>query len=501
MKRKKKFYDSGYSQHGASRTKPSLLKWFASSKSPHEDISQNLKLLRARSRDLYAGAPIGRGAIDRVVLNSIGSGLKLNVRIDPELLGMSEQDSRQWAAKTEAEFDYWASSKFCDIARSMNFYDLQVLAFRTVLLDGECLAVLPDKQSENFAYKLRVALISPDRLDTPLRRPANVMIDEGVELNSEGLPVAYYIANRVPDSEILNQPRLEYKRINIFGKYSGRRNILHLLPVERIGQHRGVPFLAPVIEQLKQLGRYTDAELMAALISGMYAIFFEHAQRDDDAIGEEQYAVDEGLGETNGLEGISQEQLYGAIMDLPEGVKATSVSPNRPNQNFDAFINSLVKQIGSALGLPAELLFMHFTASYSASRGALLEAWKLFKYWRSWFAENFCQPIYEEFLTEAVLAGRINAPGFFDDDFIRKCYSWAEWTGPSQGQLNPVQEVQASILKVQNGFSTYEKETGELTGGDFDLNAKQLERERSIFNFVQDTKQETGQQRTGNNDL
>ena len=62
----------------------------------------------------------------------------------------------------------------------------------------------------------------------------------------------------------------------------------------------------------------------------------------------------------------------------------------------------------------------------SASRGALLEAWKLFNYWRTWWVTNFCQPIYEEWLNEAVLRGRVKAPGFLEDPMIRYAYSWAD---------------------------------------------------------------------------
>lgn len=473
--------NSGYSQHGASRTRPALLRWYASSKSPHEDISRNVKLLRERSRDLYAGGgPLGRGAIDRLVLNAIGSGLKLNVRIDPEVLEMNENYARDWASHVENEFSYWAESKDCDISRMLNFYELQALAMKSVLLDGECLCLLPMSKVSDSPYELRVQLIEADRLENPTAKSVNSMIDEGVELNDYGEPFAYWIANRNPNAEILHQPILEHKRIRLFGYYTGRRNIIHMFQSERIGQHRGVPFLSPVIEVLRQLGRYTDAELMAAVVSGMYAIFFEHAPREEGAIGEEEFAVEEGLGEVSGLEGISQEQMYGAVMDLPEGVKPVGISPSRPNVSFDAFIQSLVRQIGSALGLPAELILMQFTSSYSASRGALLEAWKLFRYWRSWFASNFCQPIYEEWLNEAVALGRVKAPGYFDDPVLRKAYSWAEWTGPSQGQLDPVKEVNAAVLRVQHGFSTHQKETAELTGEDYDLNIRQLQREEEL---------------------
>ncbi len=464
--------NSGYSEHGASRSKTSLLKWLASSKSAHEDISENVELLRTRSRDLYSGgAPLGKGAIDRIVLNALGSGLRLNVRIDPRLLNMSEQQAIDWAAKTEAEFDYWASSKLADAGGEMTFYELQQLALKSILIDGECFAIMKHStlQHKNAPYTLRIQLIEPERIQTPLTRQDYIW-DEGVALNQVGNVVGYNIKNRNPNSELTGQPRLEDMHI------LASRDILHIFQRERIGQHRGVPFLAPVIEQLKQLSRYTDAELMSAVVSGMYSIFFEHTPREDGTYGEDEYAVDSNFGES--LEGITADMMMGAIMDLPEGVKATSLSPGRPNQNFGQFIESLAHQIGGALGIPQELLYLHFTASYSASRGALLEAWKLFKYWRSWFAESFCRPVYEAFLNEAVSLGRIDAPLYYKDDFHAKLYSWAEWVGPSQGQLDPTKEVQAAVLKIANNLSTYQRETGELTGEDWDLVMSALTRER-----------------------
>ncbi len=135
-------------------------------------------------------------------------------------------------------------------------------------------------------------------------------------------------------------------RIPAFGELSGRRNILHLVPLERISQHRGVPFLAPVIETLKQIGRYSDAELMAAVVGGRFAVFFEHEMRDD-AIGEEEYASELGAGGSQEdfarmINSMSIDDMYRMMADLPEGVKATQLSPSRPNRYFDAFVLSLI---------------------------------------------------------------------------------------------------------------------------------------------------------------
>jgi capsid protein len=117
--------------------------------------------------------------------------------------------------------------------------------------------------------------------------------------------------------------------------------------------------------------------------------------------------------------------------------------------------------------------------------------------YRTWLARDFCQPIFEEWLAEAVAKGRIQAPGFFADAAIRKAYSGAEWNGPAQGLLNPVQEVNAAEKRVQNGFSTRDREAQELNGSDFYKNANQRKGEEKLMKEVRDIEQGTQQQSTG----
>ena len=180
----------------------------------------------------------------------------------------------------------------------------------------------------------------------------------------------------------------------------------------------------------------------------------------------------------------SIELAPGAVIDLGEGEKANMVNPGRPNSNFDPFVMAVIKQIGAALEIPYELLIMAFSNNYSASRAAILEFFKVIKMYRAWFVTDFCQPIYEEWLCEAVAKGRINAPGFFNDPIIKDAYCSAEWNGPSAGQLDPKKEVEAAELRVQGGFSTRERETTELTGTDFYKNIKQRKREEELLKEV-----------------
>ena len=66
--------------------------------------------------------------------------------------------------------------------------------------------MLPMRTTKNFPYDLIITLIEGDRLHDPFMKPYGTIIDGGVELDAEGIPVAYHIANHHPDSELLGQP-------------------------------------------------------------------------------------------------------------------------------------------------------------------------------------------------------------------------------------------------------------------------------------------------------
>jgi lambda family phage portal protein len=420
------------------------------------------------------GTPIATGAIKTLRTNVVGGGLRLKSQVDSELLGLSDEQTDKLETTIEREFSLWADSVNCDLVRLNNFYELQQLVFMSSLMCGDAFALLPYTKRIGMPYDLRVQLIEADRVCDPYYKGTQ-NISAGVECNDNGEIIAYHIANFHPLSTY--KSNYTWTKVDAFGAKTGRRNVIHIMESERIGQRRGVPILAPVIEALKQLGRYTEAELMAAVISGMFTIFIESKSNSEEAPlgsmlpdGDQVDSEDEN----------SYELGNGAIVALGEGETAKETNPGRPNTAFDGFISSVCKQIGAALEIPNDLLLKQFNASYSASRAALLEAWKMFRMRRTWLGNDFCQPIYEEWLSEAVAKGRIYAPGFFDSPIIKKAYCNAEWNGPSQGQLDPVKEANAAVIRLENGFSTRSKETVELTGGDFVKNNRQRIKEEKM---------------------
>jgi lambda family phage portal protein len=486
--------NSGYDQSGASTQKKSMKGWTATSKTPQEDIDANLHTLRQRSRDLYMSAPLAVSAIKTNRTNVIGAGLKLKARIDYKRLGLTREQAEEWELKTEKEFALWAESKWCDTLRLNNFYELQQLALMSWLMNGDAWGII--KHSEPtiwMPYGLKLHLIEADRISTPNLSQATVSflsqktytvgqakngnyIYNGVEIDDNGAIVAYHICNQYPNSNLKGYKK-EWVRVEAFGANTGNPNVLQLMEQERCEQYRGIPYLTPVIEALKQITRYTEAELTAAVVQAFFTAFIKYeGPKNEIPFGEvipEDQQVDE--------DPNSYELGAGTINVLGPNEDVAFADPTRPSSGFEGFVNNITKQIGAALEIPHELLTKNFMASYSASRAALLEAWKAFKMRRTWFSSDFTQPVYELWLSEAVARGRIIAPGFFNDPVIKAAWAKAEWIGPAQGQLDPNKEVEAAIKRCSEGFSTRERETYELTGGNWDDNIQQIARENELL--------------------
>ena len=100
---------------------------------------------------------------------------------------------------------------------------------------------------------------------------------------------------------------------------------------------------------------------------------------------------------------------------------------------------------------------------------------------RAWFVNDFCQPIYELFLAEAVALGRIKAPGFYTDPLVREAWCGARWIGPVQGSLDPKKEAEAALMLTGHAIKTHDQVTREMSGGDWEENVDQLARENELL--------------------
>mgnify|MGYP004632710847 FL=1 len=472
--------NTGYSNYGANVQKKSMRGWMYYGGDAKRDIEDNINTLRQRSRDAYMGVPTATAALKTLRTNVVAAGLKPTPQLDGEFLHLSVEQVARLQAQLVREWNLWAKSTQCDADGMDNFYQLQQLAFLSAQMNGDAFALLQTETEPGMPYTLRVRLVEADRVCSPngqdITTPTKVQgydvyrIVQGVETDERGKVVAYWICDRHPLAADMMNGTQTWTRVEARGKRTGRRNILHIMQRERAGQVRGVPVLAPVLESLKQLGRYSDAELNAAVITAAYTIFIEkEAAGEAPPLG--QMLPDDQL--IDAQDPTSIELAPGAVVDLAPGEKMNETKPSRPNANFEAFYRAVTKEISEALEIPIEVLEKCFSTSYSAARGALNEFWRTCEMQREWFAEKFCQPIYETWLDEAVALGRVKAMGYYADAATAQAFAACKWNGPARTNLNPIQEVTAAEKRIALGISTAEQETAQMTGGNYTANIRQ----------------------------
>ena len=493
---------AGYSEAGASTTKRSLKGMTGKSSSPNEDINWNNYTLRQRGRLMFMSSPVARSAIETQKTKVVGTGLNLHCTIDRDLLQMTPDQAKKWQRNTEREWRMWAENKEnCDAIGMNSFAGMQQLAVTNWLPNGDIFGLFQRdfKTTPMNPYSLRIHLIEADRVCTPYDMRAVPMgmrtdgiakngnkIYDGVEVDSHGKIVAIYVCSIYPNQMMKNVEDIKWQRVELRSSRTGLLNFVQILDSERPEQYRGVSYLAPVIEPMLNITRYTQSEVIGAMIQSWFTAWIKTETNPSEfPLAEASYGDDDdpNVPPDRNISDNSNEYEMGPgnVLHLGPNEDVKFGAPQIPTPGFDTFVKVLCKEIGAALNIPYDVLLKEFNASYSASRAALMEAWEAFRMRRAWLVERFCQPVYETWLAEAVALGRVNAPGFFTDPIIRAAWCKAEWLGPVQGQLDPTKEVKADILAVAHGFKTHEQVTREYGGGDWNENVERLKEENAAL--------------------
>ncbi len=463
---------------GARIDKKSLSNWRVKGGSPNSDIIPDLPALRARSRDQVRNAPVAVGALNTNVSHTIGTGLSCTPSVDAAFLGLTDEEAADWNADAARRFNVWANSMDCDVGRRQNFYGITELTFRTWFESGDAFVVTPRVSREGRPARLALQVVEADRVCNPNRQADTETMIDGLELSPETTEtVAVHIARFHPGD--LTAAANTWERVPVRGSSTGRRNVLHVFKPLRAGQVRGVPWLAPILEPLKQLSRYTDAELKAAVDSAIISVFVKMDPEAFDTLFDEdaQAAIAKRGADWNGEFGRTDELETGKAVNLLPGEEIQTHTPGRPNPQFDPFVLAILRQIGVALEMPYEVLIMHFQSSYTAARAALLMAWKAFRIRRDAIVTMLCQPAYELWLADEVAEGRIAAPGFFANDLMRAAWCGSVWTGDGPGSIDPDKEVSAARKRVDMEISTLDAESILHDGIPWEVKHRQRKRE------------------------
>lgn len=434
---------------GADLTEKSVRFWRPDLLAPHDEFSRDIQeTLISRVRDLYRNNPLAKAIIRRLCDNVIGTGVKLRVSINNEILGISQEDSYRLENKITRLFSLWGET--CDFYGVNSFNSLQYLIYLEYLITGECFINTPMLDDN-----LKLQVIESEYVDNPAFNPDMELLKNGIKLNKQGIPVSAFVREHHPND--YNVVPIRWHEVPFYGGLTKLKRLLQLYRQERGCLYRGIPPLATVMGHLKSLEKFTDAELAAAVIASYFAIYikkstppmspYSHTGVADDADPEKKE-----LNLTNGM-----------ILDLDAGESIEQVNPTRPNSEFAPFYNDILNQITASFGIAPEWVKVIFGSTYSASKGASLQTWKTIMAERGLFIDQVLNHVFKLFLRVLITKGKVDLP--LNDEILYAITP--HWIGTGRDEIDEYKATLAADKRISMGISTLQREAEELQGEDW----------------------------------
>jgi lambda family phage portal protein len=472
----------------ADRMAPEMASWNPWLGSPDTETTPYRDISVARIRDLVRNDGWASGTVTRLMDAVVGADFR--VASVPDYRGLARRFSGKfdavWAKEfsdaAEAGWRAWGydPSRYCDTSRRLTFPQMARLAFRHYLVEGEALGVLPwrpDRIAYGRArYGTTMQVVDPDRLGNPMLGNYDFRPDMrgGVEIDADGVPVAYHIRKAHPNDWISGGQTVQWDRIERETAW-GRPQVVHFFDDERAGQHRPIGgIFAPVLARMRMLAQYDRVELQAAVINAIFGAYIESPFDPDDV----QSALSDEDGSLSKYQQLRSEfhadrrLMAGNVRmaSLYPGEKIATIANNRPAAAFDMFESAMLRNIATAVGLPYETVSSNYKgSSYSSARQSLLEAWRTVTRRRADFGTGFCSPVFGCLLEEMIDRGEVPLPaGAPDFAEARAEYARCRWMGPGRGWIDPTKEPEGSKMKIAAGLSTLEREAAENDGLDWE---------------------------------
>jgi lambda family phage portal protein len=400
-------------------------------------------------------------AIVQSLLNNIaGCGINLQSKVE-QLRGSGMASAVN--DLIEAKWKEWG--KNCEVTERLNFWELERLILRTVIVQGECLIRIIKKSSGNSKVPLSLEFIAPQQLDEALIHSQFLTggnrLFMGIEVDPWLKPVAYWItpANATE----------QYGTTALLSERVPASEIIHIYSMEEPHQLRGIPWLYASLTKLWNLTKFEQSLLTRARVAANISFFVR--QPDLQEYGSEQLLPDgSNPMEENIPEGVLRKLLPGEDITIPP-IPA-------PDANSIEFIRTQIKHAAVGTGTTYSSAAGDFSENnYSQSRMEQLKSLPEIRAAQKWFCEKFHSVVYGIWMDQAVLANDLPLP----DYWLRyDRYHKPAWQFPGIRLQDPDKEADAYIKLIENGLVSRTWVVQETTGQDYEEVLKELKAEQEL---------------------
>jgi lambda family phage portal protein len=400
----------------AARTK----NWKTQSTSANTEVQGALITLRNRSRDLTRNNPYAKKALQVLSTSVVGAGIRPKVEA-------GKTDKKRITALWKT----WAETTRCDFDSDLTIYGIQQLIVKSYIESGEVLIRRRRVNNEKHTpIPLQIQVVESDLLDVSKSINLNngAFIRQGIEFDSSGKKVAYWMFNSYPN-EYFGSPTSLSVRIPI-------DDIIHVFEKTRPGQLRGVPANSSAMIRLRDFDEYEDAQLVRQKIAACFAVFVQDSSSDltDGIAGTE--SEDDGT--------LSERVQPGLIEHLPPG-KTISFATPPATTGYGEYSKNILRSVANSYGI-----------TYESLTGDLSNV-----NFTSYKAGHINQQLNVESIQNNVLIPALNKvwAWFIDASVLKGVVKSsdikASWTPPRREMVDPLREIKGMSEEVRNGFTSW----------------------------------------------
>lgn len=377
---------------------------------PLQSIAAARGTLAARARYLAANNPLAASGVEAWVSALVGTGVKGQAKATGPLRNTLNLSFENWTDDADAD-------------GTTDFYGMQALIVRRVVIDGEALAIFVQDGDV-----LQVRVIEAEQLDasyTANLTNGNVVV-QGVEHDATGRRVAYHVFDR--------PAAMDYASTRQRTRYPASE-VMHVFRREVPGQVRGISWFAPVVVRLADLDGWRDAQMVRQRMAAMLAGFIVSTDGSASPMDGEQ----SGSNVVGGFE-------PGTLQYLEPGQDIRFSDPAKIGQEVIDFADITEREIAVGLGLPDYLLSGDLSdVNYSSIRAGMVEFRRRVEALQhSLLAFQFLRPVWRRWATLEVLSGRVQAQ-------VAAALP-VSWITPKVHWVDPAKDVRAEVEAVAAGL-------------------------------------------------
>lgn len=407
--------------------------WTLRDGSINAEIFQSLRVMRARSRDLFANNEFAKQFGNLAKSNIVGPmGFTFRNRSRRSDTGEIDREDNR---RIEDLFRNFSKRGNFDVTGKLSRARAEALVVETLLRDGEFLLrkITGFDNPHNYALQF----IDIDRLDINKNESKDPQTGNrvvmGVELDGFSRPIAYHLLTQHPEGQFLDSRSVKHTRVPA-------DEIIHGFLPMRAEQVRGVPALHAAMIALWDTGGWREAAIINARI-GANKLGFIKGPVDDVGAGQGLVTSIDDMG--NQLNDSEPGEWHA----LPEDVEIDAWQPAYPHEMFADFNKAMIRGVAAGLGVAYfNLANDQESINFSSAKIGLMPERDMWMTMQEFSVEAFNDQYFPDWLRLQIVTGKLTPIPSTQKAF--ELNNRATWKGRRWQSPEPLKDAQANAIDI-----------------------------------------------------